>query len=407
MRIKWGTGVKSIELCRELVIKNSNKMNLASVMDNFSKDLNFFLILTQECNGACPYCYQPDSFRKSAKMSRKVLDDAIEFALSSFKDNQVKFTFYGGEPTLSWDMVKYALEKYPQVRFILTTNGLFLNESKEATDFLRKHLYHLYISLSIEPLVRKLGHENFTDKTRGVMDLLTSGIGCCDVHMVFSDSSQSKWFVPLFKELYDKGVPRVRTSIVRQKPVDDRDMAIGLFKEIADYVYFNGNPTFDRSSFDHCFTSNHLYKMLGKPLRDLPPTMCGCSQVYMATDHLGDIYPCDWFANYPEFKIGSIYGGFNDNARMFYETNRSWFDDLYKECSNCPCSDDIRLCPRSMCLAENYQESGNPFKPTKLHCEVNKMQFEIDEYILNRAIKEGLIDKFNLNRPPARKEEHT
>jgi len=287
------------------------------------------------------------------------------------------------------------------MRFQITTNGLVIQESKEVRDFLRRHLYHLNISLSLESLINKLGPDDFIGRTREILDLLISSDA--EIHMVLYDPKLQDWFLPLFKQLYDLGVPKIRTSIVRKHNfLGDRQSVIDTFKAIADYVYFQDVPGFGRSSFDFCFTSNLLMKMLGEPMKDLPPTMCGCSHAYVAIDHLGDIYPCDWFANFPEFKVGSIYSGFNDMVRVFYEANK-WFETLYEDCRNCICTDDIRLCPKAMCLAENYQESGNPFKPTKLHCETNRMELEVSEYILKKAIDRDLIKVFRRGAQNLRK----
>jgi radical SAM protein with 4Fe4S-binding SPASM domain len=118
----------------------------------------------------------------------------------------------------------------------------------------------------------------------------------------------------------------------------------------------------------------------------------------MAVNHLGELYPCDYFSSFPEFKIGDIYNGFNE-TNIFFTKMKDWIDDLYTDCQNCfVCKDkDIRLCPQPMCLAENYVGTGNPLKPTKSHCWTTKITYEMYDYIAKKAIKTG-VDKLYYER---------
>lgn len=381
------------EKCRDIIKNNIKKMKLDPSAVYPYDGLTFYFLMSQDCNGGCPYCYQPKQFRKKINLSKKVIDDSMEFILDTFDEGKVKFCLFGGEPTLNFEMVKYLVESYPMLRFQMMTNGINLYKDKEMQDWIKSQSYHFDLTISIEPLRRELG-DDVVDKISHLIRLLDDTRG--EIYLVVLDPSD-EWVYKAFVRLLELGVAKVRVAIVRQNKlvIDERDKFLGLFKRMADYVYFRDEPLFNRTSLDVGFTLNGFRKMIGRPLKPLPPTMCGCGYAYLAINEMGEIYPCDWFANFPEFKVGDIYKGFNDNSRFFYEANK-WLDSVYEDCNDCPIDRDIRLCPKAMCLAENYQESGNPLRPTKVHCQVNKIEYDVYDYIAKGCIERGYVEKYNL-----------
>lgn len=356
-------------------------------------DITFYLILSRDCNGGCEYCYQDKSFRTKEVMTKQVIDDTIRFTLSKFQENKITYYFFGGEPTLNWDMITYALEKYPQLKFHMTTNGLVLAESQEKRDFIKKHAYHMSMSVSIEPLIRKYGADSFMEKARPLLELLT-GMNS-DIHMVISDIDKDAWFERLFKELLEKGIKRVRISSVKcSSKLNNRIEDVGkMLCRLADYIYFEGEPKWGRSSFDYYFMSNLTHKMLGKDIKDVPPTLCGAGYSYIAVDVNGDLYPCDMFASMKALKMGSIYTGFESKTSVFLQKDE-WRKELFEDCGNCKVVEDFRLCPHAMCLAENYQKYGSPFKPVENHCILNQVDIILNKYLVNKAIEKGCIKSF-------------
>ena len=73
-----------------------------------------------------------------------------------------------------------------------------------------------------------------------------------------------------------------------------------------------------------------------------------------------------------------------------------WIEELYEYCRSCEvCLEgDIRLCPRAMCLAENYLVSGNPLKPAPNHCWANRIESSTFEYIAKKAIALGIDELY-------------
>jgi sulfatase maturation enzyme AslB (radical SAM superfamily) len=119
------------------------------------------IISTWACNLNCTYC----KIRKTNSfISEKDLKKSVDLLLTS-KDDELKFEFFGGEPLmLPFPVIKsailYGREKARQagkfIEFIMTTNGLLLNEEK--IDFFREQKVSLIISLD--------GHEGSQNKNR-------------------------------------------------------------------------------------------------------------------------------------------------------------------------------------------------------------------------------------------------
>ncbi|MBN1899356.1 MAG: radical SAM protein [Spirochaetes bacterium] len=102
---------------------------------------SLMIMCTYSCQLHCDYC---EIKRLSRSMSRDTLRKAIDLLLST-QSPKVLLRFWGGEPLLQWDLVKYGItfgekrarQKEKTIRFMITTNGLLLD--KEKLDYLRHH----------------------------------------------------------------------------------------------------------------------------------------------------------------------------------------------------------------------------------------------------------------------------
>ena len=89
------------------------------------------LILTENCNQNCTYCYQ---IRSEKRMDPQTATKAIDF-LQRHLSGQPVIKFYGGEPLLEYDLLKsiiaYSEERFGQSGFkpqySMTTNGSLMD----------------------------------------------------------------------------------------------------------------------------------------------------------------------------------------------------------------------------------------------------------------------------------------
>ncbi|MCP5106173.1 MAG: radical SAM protein, partial [bacterium] len=114
------------------------------------------LELTRGCNLNCGYCSTAGKYSgpdtSQIHMTREQCRKAVDFFCQRNGDIQQSFiTFYGGEPLLRLDLIKYTVQYVKKKRggekysFNLTTNGTLLN--KENLDFFIGNDFFLMVSL--------------------------------------------------------------------------------------------------------------------------------------------------------------------------------------------------------------------------------------------------------------------
>jgi uncharacterized protein len=125
-------------------------------MDNFYNINQMTLVVTEKCNLRCDYCpytsQQSELFRThgNKNMSKEVADLAIKYFVNNVSEGS-GIGFYGGEPFLNFNIIKYVtnkvkllVEKY-NVNFSVTTNlNVF---TKDIAQFLVENNFILVISL--------------------------------------------------------------------------------------------------------------------------------------------------------------------------------------------------------------------------------------------------------------------
>lgn len=382
------------ENCRAIIKKyqEDGMFGVDAVVNNKQEYTTIYFLMTQDCNLNCAYCYQPKEFRqKDTGITKQIIDDTMEFVARTFDERKVKFHIFGGEPFMNFEMIKYLVDTYPMFHYVTTTNGLVLSKNAEAREWVRQHKHNLKLSVSLRSLKSVYGNE-YIKKADEVLKLVQHNGG--DIHYVIEDPTAENVYEDLIS-LYEYPIPVVRISSVRHCDIlkEKTPQYIELFKRIADYLYFGDKPMFGRSQWDNAFRNNIYMKLSGGKLHNNPPTFCGCGYLYLAVNNKGELYPCDLFTNFPEFKMGDIYNGFNENS-IFFKKMSTWIEGLYDDCKNCTVVEggDIRLCPRAMCLGENYIVTGNPLKPAPNHCFANRIEYSNYDYIAKKAIELG-VDK--------------
>lgn len=99
------------------------------------------LYFTNKCNLACTYCYEDLPGRPPQILTREEIRKSIDAIIErESPDHQTLIVLFGGEATLEWDNVCYAMSyaynKKKNIHFNLTTNGIrylkqdFIDETK-------------------------------------------------------------------------------------------------------------------------------------------------------------------------------------------------------------------------------------------------------------------------------------
>ena len=114
------------------------------------------LHIAHDCNLACRYCFAEEGeyHGRRALMSYEVGKAALDFLIAnSGSRRNLEVDFFGGEPTLNFqvvkDLVAYGREQEKlhdkNFRFTLTTNGVLLND--EIMEFANKEMANVVLSI--------------------------------------------------------------------------------------------------------------------------------------------------------------------------------------------------------------------------------------------------------------------
>jgi len=191
------------------------------------------VILTDQCNFDCAYCYQS---RGKQYLDFSTLFKAVN-SLHPFFAPECGISFYGGEPLLAFNTLARAVEYSEalsarlkvRMRYYLTTNGSLLNE--DILGFLDEHRFSLM--LSFDGLAQDL------QRKKGTFDFLTSIISqilarpgiSLETNSVFS-SETIGYLSESVKSIIQLGVRKMDVNLAHKPPWTASSL-LRLEKEIA------------------------------------------------------------------------------------------------------------------------------------------------------------------------------
>lgn len=149
------------------------------------------VILSQMCNLACSYCYAQESRSKDV-LSKEQVKTAVDFIMAK-ESKRKHFSFIGGgEPTLTWELLKWSIKyirTYPfdqtKIDLGITTNGTLLDDEK--IEFFQKNMVNVGLSFEILPDVQSAQrcYANSDKKTFDVIDEAIRKLVDKKVHLGF------------------------------------------------------------------------------------------------------------------------------------------------------------------------------------------------------------------------------
>ena len=368
-------------------------------MSNFNA---FSLLLTENCNMGCKYCYEVNSKEghKKNNMTKETALDIVNFMFEEAKDEkEISITLFGGEPTLMPDIIdlictegKKLSKKYNKPFFVgIITNATLMNE--KLYNIIKKHL-DIWggCQLSIDGpydiqdnyRVFKNGKGTFSTIEKSIdywKSLFGKGLNAHGVLNKYSIGRLYESFI-FFRENWDVErlwfIPAKDPQFTKEDVLlYDRELE-KIYNYVMNKVRVNKNT--DEVSF---------YAPLDRALRNgSAGKPCGAGESYCTITSNGEIWPCHHFYfidDKKELKLGDIYNGVNrDKKRIWDEYDSS---DLIG-CKDC----EHPACYR--CIAENYEAYGSPFTQIKgLHCDLMKVDLKYQKLIKKELIDMGLLNK--------------
>jgi len=172
------------------------------------------LILTTDCNLACPYCYT------NSKINPVYLDASVAIAILESEippDKRLYLQYFGGEPTLNFDCIQAVTEftksRHPDLFIYITTNGVM---PEEVLNYLVKQRVGFYLSLD--------GTKEFNDRFRFMRD---TGKGTFDQVM------------QTLRKLLEHHIPvKIRSTVTENNLDNMTDFAREMFDQGAGLIHF-------------------------------------------------------------------------------------------------------------------------------------------------------------------------
>ena len=350
------------------------------------------LNIAHDCNLRCEYCFagKGDYCQGRMLMSEEVGKAAIDYLLHySQGRHNLEVDFFGGEPTINFDVVKkvveYARSKEKEFdkkfRFTITTNGLILND--DMMDFINREMYNVVCSVD--------GRKEINDRVRARVD----GSGCYDaiiphfqelIRRREASGNDENWqyyvrgtFTKYNKDfgndvmhMFDLGFDQISFEPVvadAKQPYaltyEDLPDVFAEYERLSKLIIENKKSAGKHFNFYHFMIDLDQGPCAIKRLRG-----CGCGNEYVAITPDGDVYPCHQFVGHEEWKMGNVFDlSINKEMKDNFARATVYHKPKCQECwAKFYCSGG--------CNANNWQYMGDVLDSFDLACEMEKKRLE-------------------------------
>lgn len=360
------------------------------------------LHVAHDCNLDCKYCFGDQGAFEGVRclMTPEIGKRAIDFLIeNSGHRRNLEIDFFGGEPTMNFDVVREVVrygrevegEHNKNIRFTITTNSVLLDDEK--IDYINETMDNVILSIDGRPEVNDRMRK--TRNGRGSYDIIVPNMknfvkkrGDAQYYVRGTFTKYNLDFSEDINHLLELGFRNVSVEPV----VTDSKYPYALGEEDIETIV----KEYDKLS--DMFIAN---AMQGKPFDffhfkidlDQGPCVvkrvsgCGAGTEYVAISPEGDIYPCHQFVGNPMFKLGNITDEKYEN-RLFDTFNSA---HVYNkpECRECW----AKFYCSGGCHSNAFKSNGDIMKPYRLGCEMEKKRVEcaigIQAYLSDRS-EEGV-----------------
>ena len=194
------------------------------------------LHIAHDCNLACRYCFAEEGeyHGRRALMSFEVGKKALDFLVANSGNRRnLEVDFFGGEPTMNFDVVKQlvaygrSLEKEhnKNFRFTLTTNGILLDD--DILEFANKEMSNIVLSIDgrkeVNDLMRptRNGHGSSYDIIMPKFKKVAESRNQTNYYVRGTFTHNNLDFSKDVLHLADEGLEQISVEPVVAQPTDD------------------------------------------------------------------------------------------------------------------------------------------------------------------------------------------
>ncbi|WP_025720174.1 PapB family radical SAM/SPASM ranthipeptide maturase [Paenibacillus sp. 1-18] len=331
---------------------------------------SIILMLVQECNLRCSYCYGGDGeYNDKGRMDTETALRAVDYLFDqSGEEEELNICFFGGEPLLNFKVIKeiVAYTKTKQkssnkkVTYSMTTNGTLI--SKEIEIFLLDHHVSTQISLDGDREThdynryfqnRKGTYDTILKKTKNLREKggLTARATVSPVQLNITHT---------FTHLMEIGIHNVAMyPAVEMLNEEDFEKYASEFTKLVGYFESLIQAKQYRDARQISNILKYLRMIHSSSTRHY---FCGAVSHMLAVDVHGNLYPCQRFVKEKNYSLGNVKDGLN--AKKKSDTLSELRLEMRTTCADCWAKN---LCGGG-CPQENLVFSGSINKPVDKYC---------------------------------------
>ena len=364
------------------------------------------LHVSHACNVKCTYCFAHggDYGRVPGFMTPHVARQAVRWALSEARSfGRCQIDFFGGEPLLNFELIRdiipfareYAHRVGVQVSFGIATNGTLISD--EILQFLIDEEIHIQVSVDGNPRdqnrLRKFrdGSETYNVVAENLLKLTKESPDKVSVRATMTSYNLDRESIA--DDLRQLGACRVRVAPVVAAPEEPyalREEHLPEIKRRLCGLSRHETANILEGSHERGFFDRFIERLMTRA-----KSCYGCQggRTFLAVDVEGDIYFCSSLADRPEFKMGDVFSGLDENVQDGFKD--SFHVDSRSDCRRCWARN---LCGGG-CIYDARTATGDPINPNPVSCEQIRYSYELAMEMcieIQNTDKKLLQERYNL-----------
>ena len=360
--------------------------SLARDYKNNSKVIKALCLhVAHTCNLNCSYCFasQGKYHGERALMSFEVGKRALDFLIeNSGTRKNLEVDFFGGEPSLNFEVVKQLVEYAREVegkygknfRFTYTTNGMILTD--EMIEFVNRECHNVVLSLDgrreVNDHFRRdyLGRGSYDTIVPNFQKLVKSrgGKGYY-VRGTFTHNNVD--FTNDLFHMADLGFTELSMEPVVCPPGDPYALTEEDMPKLFEQYEILAKEMLKRKKEGRPITFYHyMLDLKNGPCIYKRITGCGSGTEYMAVTPWGELFPCHQFVGDEKYSLGNVFDGVHNTE--IQDSFRSCNSYSREKCRDCW----AKLYCSGGCAANAYHATGSINGVYEYGCELFKKRIE-------------------------------
>ena len=346
---------------------------------NFQETMRYItLIVTQNCNLCCSYCYEHNKTENTfdVKLAKEIIT-----AEANTDDgySELCVDFFGGEPFLEFEKIKEIVEFCKtqtfkkQLYFFAGTNGTTI--TPQIQEWLVKNRDIFQIALSLD------GTKAMHDKNRSnSYDLIDIDFFVNKFRNISVKATISPDTVYTLAEgvihLHSLGFKNVSCNLAVGVDWSNPIYCTVLQRELNKLIeFYLKNP-----QIQPCGLLNYRIPYVAHPNNGKAIKFCGAGTRTKVYDTDGRVYPCQYF-------LPMTIGDKKTDSEPVKFCDQMDLSDLDTKCQDCVA---VNICPS--CYGSNYQEHGNIHTRANDFCNLQKIIILANSYFKAKQWELGLLN---------------